>query len=457
MKYRAHLFVALLILAAGFDSFAQNIPPVGSIFVNLDYARFRYDDQSNYLEVYYGFYPNSLTFLQRDGKYYAGMLLQTRIRSQASEALVVDRRLPIHLAEEDTSKPWYRFPVVTQAGFVLPFGLYNLEVIAIDSLAPGRSDTVRAALEMTPFSQTLDVSDVELCKKIAVSRNRNDLFYKNSLEVVPIPSLVFGIATSPVLYYYAELYNTTPGAAYTLKTTIINEKGEIVRELTKQQRYRSASGLLIGNTTITSFPAGKYLFRCLVLDENGREVTRAEKDFTIFNPHLMAQPQAKLSEVAAQLAALPEKALRQEFEYARYLATDEEVKLFAALDNEAAMREFLTRFWVAVGKGRYDKPPVERQSYLARIEQANAEFSAFGKKGWLTDRGRVLAIYGLPDEIERVPADAVNKAYRVWRYFSIESGVEFIFVDKTGYNDFELVHSTKRGELHDELWKRFLQ
>ncbi|NUO82869.1 hypothetical protein HUU05_22585, partial [candidate division KSB1 bacterium] len=50
-----------------------------------------------------------------------------------------------------------------------------------------------------------------------------------------------------------------------------------------------------------------------------------------------------------------------------------------------------------------------------------------------------------------------SKAHETWRYLLLDGGVEFIFVDRSGYSDFELVHSTKRGELKDYDWERFLQ
>jgi hypothetical protein len=37
------------------------------------------------------------------------------------------------------------------------------------------------------------------------------------------------------------------------------------------------------------------------------------------------------------------------------------------------------------------------------------------------------------------------------------NGVQFVFVEKSGFGDCELVHSTKRGELEDSGWMRFIQ
>jgi hypothetical protein len=79
-----------------------------------------------------------------------------------------------------------------------------------------------------------------------------------------------------------------------------------------------------------------------------------------------------------------------------------------------------------------------------------------GRNGWHTDRGRIYILYGEPDEVERFPNSDNVKPYEIWHYHQIESGVMFIFVDRTGSEDYTLVHSTKRGEVQDSNWEQYL-
>jgi hypothetical protein len=92
---------------------------------------------------------------------------------------------------------------------------------------------------------------------------------------------------------------------------------------------------------------------------------------------------------------------------------------------------------------------------LALVQKANADFSGF-REGWKTDMGRVLLVYDEPDEIERVPSSNELRSYQIWRYFKIEGGVEFIFVELRSGGEMELVHSTARNELQDPTWQRWL-
>ncbi len=77
-----------------------------------------------------------------------------------------------------------------------------------------------------------------------------------------------------------------------------------------------------------------------------------------------------------------------------------------------------------------------------------------GKEGWKTDRGRVYIMYGEPNEIERYPNQTQTRPYEIWSYYDLEGGVRFVFGDITGFADYQLLHSTKRGELRDQYWER---
>jgi GWxTD domain-containing protein len=454
---RKLLFLSIAGVLAATELLAQAITPGSSFVLNVDYSRFRNDDRSGYLEVYYGFYPSLLTYEWSAGKYRAGVILSTRLISRETNETVLARRSLLRVEESDTSGVWYRYPFVTQAGFAVPFGEYTLEVIAADSLADSRKDSVSMPIEISRYPATLAISDLELSKNIKPSNRKDDLFYKNSLEVVPNPSLVFGVATSPVIFNYIELYNLDPDQVYTVKTEVIDGSGKVLRETSKPRKYRVTDAVEVGTTMITSVPSGTYLLRFLVVDQDSVELARTERKFYVYNPHLETALTAAVSAKKQELQTLSAEQLDAEFRQARYIATDEEAKIFEQLDNEEGKRNFLARFWVDVEKGRLGWVGVTRAEYLRRVAIANELYSSLSKEGWRTDRGRVYILYGRPEEIERFPSLGETKPYQIWRYFRIENGVEFVFVDRTGYGDFELVHSTKRGELRDDGWRRFLR
>lgn len=450
-------FQIVLVAFSGAELLAQELTPTDSFVLNLDYARFRNDDQSGYLEIYYAFYPRLLTYHWSEGKYRAGVLLGTRLKNSETQALVVDEQALLQVVVADTNEVAFRYPFITQAGYAVPLGDYTLEVVAVDSLAPSNRDYINLAISIDAYPGGVGPSDLELCSTIKSSQEKDDPFFKNSLEVVPNPTLVFGVATHPVVFNYLELYNLKPKKTYAVKTLIIDSAGNIVRESAKTRKYGARNAVEVGTTNVTSILSGKYRFRLLLFDRRSQELARTEKTFFVYNPHLQAPVPTTPSFQAIELAGLSEELLSAEFRQARYIAADREIKLFAQLNTEAAMREFLARFWVDVESGRFDRPPIKRAAYLQRVALANEHYRAMGKEGWRTDQGRVYILYGDPDEIDRFPSLGETKPYEIWRYHGIENGVEFVFVDRSGYGFYELVHATKRDELRDDQWERYLR
>ena len=457
MNMREVVLLGLIVVLGPLSLLAQTLSPTADLILNLDYSRFRYDDESGYLEVYYSIHPQQLTYDFHDGEFHGGVILSTRIKLDSTNALVVNQRSLLELSETDTSAVWYRYPFITQAGYAIEHGSYTLEVVATDSLAPARRDSLVLDLTLNQYGSELAVSDVELCKNITSSTNKSDPFYKNSLEVVPYPPLIYGASSIPTTFYYVELYNLTPSHSYNVRTEILNSRGESVYEKSKSKKYSAKNFLEVGAAPVTAYPSGKYTFRFALLDENETELTRTDKTFFLLNQHMDAVAQRESLPSSGDFESLSDKDLSQEFQFARYIATKEETETFSGLETEEAKRVFLARFWADVARGRMEVPPIDRASYLDRAGVANERYAALSKEGWQTDRGRVLMIYAEPEEVERAPHQSDTKPYEIWRYFSIENGVEFVFVDRLGFGNLELVHSTKRNEFRDEAWQRFLQ
>jgi hypothetical protein len=92
------------------------------------------------------------------------------------------------------------------------------------------------------------------------------------------------------------------------------------------------------------------------------------------------------------------------------------------------------------------------ESYGQRVQYATDNYGQGRREGWRTDRGRVYILYGPMDEIERFPSTSESNPYEIWHSNSLQGGVIFVFVDRTGLGNYELVHSTHRNELQNENW-----
>jgi GWxTD domain-containing protein len=438
-------------------SLAQRVTPSGQFVLNLDYAKFRLNDSSGYLEIYYGYYPRLISYDRRGERFEGALVTHTRLRDLRTNAYVFNRysTIPVHLA--DTSEASSRSTLVSQTGHALAMGDYVLEVVVIDSLAPSRKDSLALPISVKAFAGSTICSDLELCSLIKASDQTNDPFYKNSLEVVPNPTLVFGVASHPVMFSYAELYNVAPQQTYTVKTQVVGQDGKVVKETTKPRKFGVRNAVEVGTMNVSSIESGKYRFRLIIADEAGSSLAQAEKTFYIYNPHIQKSQASSYSAKASELAGLSGEELATEFRQAQYAATDQEIKTFSQITSAEGRREFLAKFWTEVEAGRLGQTGIPRVVYLQRVLTATQRFRAMGHEGWQTDRGRVYILYSEPDEIERFPSSYDSKPYEIWHYYGIENGIEFDFIDRSGFGDYVLVNSTRRGEIRDDDWKRFLQ
>jgi len=87
----------------------------------------------------------------------------------------------------------------------------------------------------------------------------------------------------------------------------------------------------------------------------------------------------------------------------------------------------------------------------------NSQFSIGLKRGWQTDRGRILITYGPPDQYVRDPFERGMKPHEEWHYHNLQGGVVFVFADLNGFQDYRLIHSTHQSELQNYNWKSRVQ
>ncbi|MCB0846455.1 MAG: GWxTD domain-containing protein, partial [Bacteroidetes bacterium] len=98
--------------------------------------------------------------------------------------------------------------------------------------------------------------------------------------------------------------------------------------------------------------------------------------------------------------------------------------------------------------------------HLLALDYVNQQYKSTFREGWQTDRGRVFLKYGIPQDVERFPAEANLIPYEIWRYnrLGAQTNVIFIFFDQDlSSNEYVLLHSTKYGEVNNPRWREQLR
>jgi len=427
---------------------------------DFDYAQFAYDSTSNYVEIYYVFDQGKLTQVNKEGENLVEATLSIQITdSSTSDTLVNNQwlvRHPIESAEVVSQS------LVGVVSFILPKGTLKCVVSGTDLNKQTNFRSITEFIRVKPLiNSSAAISDIQLASKmIQGSENKNSIFYKNTFEVIPIPNLVFG-GNQAALFFYSEIYNIKDPAlkSDTLKLNeiIFNSRGKIVREKNKMITRNNDTRVEVGSFILSQLPTDTYTLAISLIDTANDIGVTSSKKFFVYNPDVVATDsthyQAK-PVLSSTFGTMSEEELDDIFDKSKYIATSQEIDKYKKLSGVEGKREFLFNFW----NGRDQDPSTKENEYfydyLQRVESANTRFSSMQKAGWKTDRGRVFIIYGEPSEIERYPNQIESRPYEIWYYNEIEGGVYFVFADITGFSEYILVHSTKRGELRDDNWGR---
>jgi GWxTD domain-containing protein len=430
----------------------------GAFKVDIDIARFYGDESQVFVELYYGIREHIITYKKSDSGWYGDVHLTLKICKDTSVVSMKDWDVPHILS--DTSALVKGKTLVGIETMGIPVGDYRLVLTSEDSIDVNRIDSVIVPLQIKQFPPKQEnFSDIELCSSIAPASEKKGMFYKNTLDVVPNASLLYGTGLNS-LYYYVEAYNMIGSGNkgdVIIQSTVVDGMGKEISRFYKNKTRTFNSIVEYGKIDIADLNGGTYVLTLTLTDSLEHVYATAGKKFYVYRPG-QPQPSQQDGFAATGDAASSEYALMNlhdidsEYTVSRYIAADAERREYESLKELDAKRKFMFDFW----KRRNPEPSSRKNSYkneyLRRVEYANLHFSKGFRQGWKTDRGRVYIVYGPYDEIEENSNTAETNPYDIWHYNSIQGGVIFVFVDRNMLGQFQLVHSTHRDELHDESW-----
>jgi GWxTD domain-containing protein len=437
---------------------SQTTHAVQNRFVlNADYSRFWQNDSTMYVEISTAVYP-SLTVLKQDSLGYHGKIdLIILIQDTTSGVFVHTDRFNIPINLVDSASLARTKSMVNNTTYALGCGSYKVSVLGVDVFDRLRRDSSLFWVDIIKRPDTAVLSDIELCSSITESSDQKDIFYKNTYRVIPNPNCVYGSTTFPLVFTYMEFYNLKTGMTYAIKAQIVDSKGVVKKQRTHLRRFSMPNVVDVTTLNVTSIRSGKFNYEVILSDTLGNEIAKSQRPIFLYNPNVQSTQATILSEGSAVYAGFSFDELAEEFRIAKYVKRSEDNKAFDKLTTVEARQEFLQNFWTRVEKEELGRLNLTRSVYLQRVQTADQRYKTYAREGWRTDQGRVLVLYGEPDEIQRFTNSSDSKPYEIWNYHQIEGGVEFVFIDLTGFNEYCLVHSTKRDELQDASWEQLLK
>jgi GWxTD domain-containing protein len=458
------MIVAILNILPGAAIADETSKPLS---ISLDCVQFLASDQRPYLEIFYSL-PESQILYVPDGA--GGFSCQIAMALQIfhEETLWASKLWKIEKSLKDTSALGGNLQIVDMLRYVLEKpGQYRVTLHAKD-VNRQQIDSASVSFTAHDFSagKAVALSDLELASSIEkLAPESTGVFAKNTMEIVPNPGLLYG-EHAPKLYYYFEAYRLlggVPGSRYKARCLIKDSGNKIVEGLMNPDRTKKKafdSSVELGLVDVSSLASGIYTLVCGIADSVGQLLASREKKFYIYNPGVVPVPTPGLAPSPGSfgpLDLLSEAELDKEFEMMQYVTAKEERKFFKNLQNIAAKREFIFSIWLQPRPNQPLSGLAFRQQYLERVQEANAQYGSALRQGWKADRGRVYILYGPPSNIERFPSTQETKPYEIWTYHELQGGAEFIFADRYGFKNYELIHSTLRGELSNLNWRDLIE
>ncbi|HHM02970.1 MAG TPA: GWxTD domain-containing protein [Caldithrix abyssi] len=422
--------------------------------ISADYANFSNNDSTAYVEFYLSFYQGNLQYRQTEDSLYAQFRTELSI-TQNGDSIYQNYHLYKSLARDTSElKLFSQYNDIFKT--VLKPGTYQARLKLYDILAK-RTGEYELTVFVPRIGEGLSLSSIQLCSSIKKAGGPRGLFVKNGMTVMPNAQNRFD-PMHPMLYYYVELYNLENMPGYNIQYNILSMDGDTVKNgPLRNRKVINNNQVEIDGFNTMALPAGIYNLVVDVKGADGNSATRIKKKFSVTKykkrKKVKTAGDNALPEMSQIFVAMSEDELRDEYKKARYYATAEDDALYEQLEGADALRTFLTRLWQRIDKQNNVPPGQSRLQFLQRVEEANARFTRGGKPGWKSDFGRVLIVYGKPDEIDRFDSNSSGKPYQIWKYNQIQGGVIFVFVDRNGFGRYELIHSTHRKELQNPYWE----
>ena len=448
--------------------------PEDKISFSVDYNCFRYSDSLAYMEILIAVYRDQLEYVPFEGKFKADFL--TDVQLSKNDSVYYSKKWKNINTADSLGAIKENQRIFAKNHFIPLYGQYDIQVILQD-LNSKKETTLKGFALVEDFSKpSLVISDIQIASNIKRDTSKS-IYVKNGYRIQPNPDRVYGIGL-PILYSYAEIYNLTPNAdeeknQYKISYKIVDSDGQIAKSTNAKIRKKpGASAVEVSSINVVTLVSGPYTYVMEVEDLGTGEKSESHRKFFVYREadyqeggkalEKQKQQQQQVADMgsagldATKYDVMGKKELDKEFDYVKYIATRDEKNSFKKL-NVDGKRNFLKEFWVK--RDQSPETPINefKRDYMSRVEYANRNFKGSMRKGYRSDQGRILLIYGQPDEVEREQQSSGTRPYEIWNFYSVQGGVYFVFADRRDMGEMELVHSTAYGELYDDNWTRWIQ
>jgi GWxTD domain-containing protein len=441
-RRRTSLSAALMVLATALPAFGQR--PVD-------------------IHVFRFWRPPDLTLVETFTTVPLSLLKFTKTADSAQSQALISGKLEVRDSASLVifTQPWQdtiRVPAMSEASyarsdasqhfaFQLKPGRYTINLTVAE---PGTTNTWKAEETIIAFAGTPLSSDLVLASDLSRLTDESatpNAIVRGSLAVFPNFT---GALTSEKarVALYTEVYRPGMPAESSHVQIEVAGKGTDFKYVTPPQPrvYPGGIGSEAFALNLTGLPPGDYALQM--------RIGMKRDTVTLSHPLQMMPPGSGVVQAAETTLfdGKTEEQLDSLFAPMRYIATIGEAENYDALSGPEPKRRWLNQFWQRRAASENVSANALLNEWLDRLQYVNRDFAPTQKgqanrKGWQTDRGRIYMKFGPPVERQTAGQSRTGAFHGCerWQYTS-GRGDRYIFIDRSGFRDYELVFSTDRDE-----------
>jgi GWxTD domain-containing protein len=423
MKKHIMIFTLILLQSMVFSQVEHYTSTAGTkVKYYQDFLSFWESDGKTKLDVFIKVPYSSVQFIKTGQGFEAGYSITVSIFDEDENRLITEKVWNENITAISFEQTIQRTNFnLSHRSFELSAGTYKVNTLLTDkdSRAEFKSENT---LNIKDFSKRPVLSDLMLIGKRTVVEGNSKIIPNVSRDV---------ITEKEGIPLFFELYSDL-STEYTIKYAVTNSEEEIIFSDSEKRNFEQGSNQIFYTIDSISLNIGKFIVKVEVINANGETLSSSIKPFV-----------SRWEGVPSTITDL-DKAVDQLI----YIANPDEISYIENAENRNEKTKRFVEFWKKRDSNPADEYNAIFNEYFNRVAFADENFTSYSIEGWRSDRGMVLIILGLPDNIDRHPFEYYAKPYEVWQYYDLNRS--FIFIDNSGFGDYRLSPDTP---LYGDLYR----
>jgi len=421
----------------------------------------------SFIEIYLSVDATTVTYTANEsGRFQASV--NAIVKVQKDSAIIFADKFNLFSPEmTDTSLEQRQFNFLDLKRVMLEPGNYLISVSLKDNNLPDSLQVNYTALReciIAPAEKDkISFSDIELYSKYQLTTSKNIFSKPGGIDIIPYVTNS-SLIDEDTLNAYIELYHSDRltdkyyFVVFSIQQSGSDQKSEAFTKTIR--KMPKGFDIAVATFAVNSLASNSYVLTAEIIDSKNQLIKAINRKIYIYNTGTEADftSSAEVSELYSKLYGYDAATLEYYIKTLRHVSSQTELSFVKVLSTDQERQNYFVNFWRKRAEEQQPFPynPKTWADYKYRIDYANQKFRSALRDGYATDRGRVMAQYGPPNDIQSFPSDNNKYPYELWTYnkLGVQPGVIFVFWDPDlTTNEYRLLHSTKYGEPNNPRWR----